>query len=555
MKDCSCFANCFLAVFALLFLLSVPSGSLADEMVDIDTAWTKYSEFENSIISSQSQATQQFEAEKAILYDQRDKIIEKLKPAPKDQFETNAQYEARVTDTENKIEQIRQEFEINIDTLRQNLLNPEATGTTAVKEKIAALLEKSYPVKPDIVEFKLYQFDADHLQYTVYFEIIGGLCQDGYYGKISVDTATAKQYHADPGGLKIELSAKLPGCSIHFMEGVVIDTRQNKSYKFEDLTYAERFKWIGANAIWDRVYDLEWVKADKKGTFQYAQKIIAMNYQDSNGFGRYRLPKMNELETLHDKSISFEDKTTAAVYKPFDQWVSIQQESFSQGANECVWSSQTTQPQYGLDNKPILKAWMYCYHYHAKSGYMSKKVREIDLQNWHASLHPIFLVRSANPENNRINLTNPDLNKKPEPEMPERKEYDPYAERTVKIVGQYRITKCGSIIDTKSGREWYVDPEKARGKQKDEIEWAKSLTVCGAKWKAPDITTLTALFQNSEDLSELLKILRLKNNSIIWSGTTGFAPKNCYDLGSSKQVANYGGSWEQIIALRVIDTK
>ena len=58
---------------------------------------------------------------------------------------------------------------------------------------------------------------------------------------------------------------------------------------------------------------------------------------------------------------------------------------------------------------------------------------------------------------------------------------------------RYRRTSCGSIIDSKTGLEWYVGPD-ANLTLAAARSWVRNLDACGKQWAVPTTVELRSLF-------------------------------------------------------------
>lgn len=86
----------------------------------------------------------------------------------------------------------------------------------------------------------------------------------------------------------------------------------------------------------------------------------------------------------------------------------------------------------------------------------------------------------------------------------------------VRTKGQYQVTSCGTIIDTKSGLEWYVGPDKAVY-YKDALEWADTLMVCGGDWRLPSIAELKTLYKKGSGERNMDELFTT-TGWFVWSG-------------------------------------
>jgi hypothetical protein len=60
---------------------------------------------------------------------------------------------------------------------------------------------------------------------------------------------------------------------------------------------------------------------------------------------------------------------------------------------------------------------------------------------------------------------------------------------------RFKMTSCGSIVDRRTGREWFVGPDADIAWTAAEF-WAENLKVCGKQWGLPAIADLRSLFDN-----------------------------------------------------------
>jgi hypothetical protein len=65
-----------------------------------------------------------------------------------------------------------------------------------------------------------------------------------------------------------------------------------------------------------------------------------------------------------------------------------------------------------------------------------------------------------------------------------------------KDLERYQKTSCGSILDTRTGLEWYIGPDQ--NMTWDEAKnWVSSLTACGGNWRMPKIEELKPLYNQA----------------------------------------------------------
>ena len=70
---------------------------------------------------------------------------------------------------------------------------------------------------------------------------------------------------------------------------------------------------------------------------------------------------------------------------------------------------------------------------------------------------------------------------------------DPPPSGNLSTSARYKRTNCGSIVDSRTGLEWFVGPdadETWTGAQ----SWARNLDACGKRWDLPTIGDLRSLF-------------------------------------------------------------
>ena len=58
---------------------------------------------------------------------------------------------------------------------------------------------------------------------------------------------------------------------------------------------------------------------------------------------------------------------------------------------------------------------------------------------------------------------------------------------------RYKRTNCGSIVDTRTGLEWFVGPD-ADASWTEAQSWTRSLGACGKQWTVPTIGDLRSLY-------------------------------------------------------------
>ena len=61
---------------------------------------------------------------------------------------------------------------------------------------------------------------------------------------------------------------------------------------------------------------------------------------------------------------------------------------------------------------------------------------------------------------------------------------------------RYRETGCGSIIDTKTGLQWYLGPD-ANISWTEAVQWSRKLPNCGGGWTLPTLDQLKTLFDQT----------------------------------------------------------
>jgi Caspase domain len=59
--------------------------------------------------------------------------------------------------------------------------------------------------------------------------------------------------------------------------------------------------------------------------------------------------------------------------------------------------------------------------------------------------------------------------------------------------GRYKRTRCGSIVDSRTRREWFVGPDADVSWTEAQL-WARNLSACGKQWDLPSIGDLRSLF-------------------------------------------------------------
>ncbi len=58
----------------------------------------------------------------------------------------------------------------------------------------------------------------------------------------------------------------------------------------------------------------------------------------------------------------------------------------------------------------------------------------------------------------------------------------------------YQVKSCGSVIDTKTGLEWYVGPDKGTSWNQAH-SWVNKLSACGGGWRMPRKAELRAIYK------------------------------------------------------------
>lgn len=64
----------------------------------------------------------------------------------------------------------------------------------------------------------------------------------------------------------------------------------------------------------------------------------------------------------------------------------------------------------------------------------------------------------------------------------------------ITATGRFQVQKCGSIIDQKTGLEWFVGPDKELPWEKAKY-WVGGLKDCGGNWRMPTKNELATLYQ------------------------------------------------------------
>jgi clan AA aspartic protease (TIGR02281 family) len=64
---------------------------------------------------------------------------------------------------------------------------------------------------------------------------------------------------------------------------------------------------------------------------------------------------------------------------------------------------------------------------------------------------------------------------------------------TTSASGRYKRTSCGSIVDSRTGLEWFVGPD-ADVTWTAAQSWARNLDECGKRWALPTISDLRSIF-------------------------------------------------------------
>lgn len=66
-----------------------------------------------------------------------------------------------------------------------------------------------------------------------------------------------------------------------------------------------------------------------------------------------------------------------------------------------------------------------------------------------------------------------------------------------KDLERYQKTSCGSILDSRTGLEWYIGPDRNMN-WNEASKWVDSLTACGVRWRMPKIEELKPLYSQTE---------------------------------------------------------
>lgn len=103
--------------------------------------------------------------------------------------------------------------------------------------------------------------------------------------------------------------------------------------------------------------------------------------------------------------------------------------------------------------------------------------------NWYAKSYELA--------NGSQKLTNDDM---PFPSKSGTTDAPQYTHSIEKISGQYQVTSCGGIVDTKTNLEWYTGPDKATD-WKQAQSWVSDLSACGVDWRMPKSDKLKKLYQ------------------------------------------------------------
>ena len=66
-----------------------------------------------------------------------------------------------------------------------------------------------------------------------------------------------------------------------------------------------------------------------------------------------------------------------------------------------------------------------------------------------------------------------------------------------KAYGIYRVSSCGAITDTSTGREWYVGTDRTLSWD-EARQWVSTLNTCGGSWRMPTIAEIRTLYDVSQ---------------------------------------------------------
>ena len=84
---------------------------------------------------------------------------------------------------------------------------------------------------------------------------------------------------------------------------------------------------------------------------------------------------------------------------------------------------------------------------------------------------------------------------------------------------QFQATTCGSVIDAKTGLEWYVGPDKD-GTWDEANSWVAGLGACGGGWRLPMVSELKGLFKKGSGKMNIDPAFKMPFAWWVWSSDT-----------------------------------
>lgn len=250
---------------------------------------TEYRKISQAFVDLDKRYAEEYAAQTAPVDDYYDQRIRENQPAPKDAFETDAQYQERKKNADRAVAELQSERDAKKNEIQSSIISVIEGQKTALQSQIPAIEKITEPVPRSAISFQLSQYSAEAQAFWVSFQISGGVGKGVYKGQVRIPAEKARVYATDPSLLIPEATLGIEYGEPRLASFVFYGTQENERYEATHL-HAETWKDYTTGLIWQGSPtggEMEWKAA------KYHCASLSLG-----GYSDWRLPTINELRSL-----------------------------------------------------------------------------------------------------------------------------------------------------------------------------------------------------------------------------------------------------------------
>ncbi len=215
--------------------------------------------------------------------------IRENQPAPKDQFETDAQYQERKKRANSIVTQLTNERDTKKSEIQNSIISVIESQKTALQEQILEIEKITEPVPRSAVSFQLSQYSAEVQTFGLSCQVLLGENKVPFAGQLAIPVDKARIYAGEPTLLIAEASVGIENGEPTLASLTFYGSNEMEKYEPENL-HAEGWVDYTTGLIW------QVSPSGGKMTWKAAKSHCAsLNLGGSSG---WRLPTISEHRSL-----------------------------------------------------------------------------------------------------------------------------------------------------------------------------------------------------------------------------------------------------------------